>query len=111
MDEVFRTKSLGRSPTCSTIKFLANPTESAFAPPAFQGYANAPALRSCLRQPFQSGVGFLYSCLFQPMNHNTHNLQIISRKMSYIRKFFDEELSAKMKEMVEKRFPVSESEE
>ena len=28
-----------------------------------------------------------------------------------VRKFFDEELSVKMKEMVEKRFPVSESEE
>jgi len=27
------------------------------------------------------------------------------------RKFFDEELSVKIKEMVEKRFPVSESEE
>ena len=28
-----------------------------------------------------------------------------------VRKFFDEELSVKMKEMVEKRFPMSESEE
>jgi len=28
-----------------------------------------------------------------------------------VRKFFDEELSVKMKEMVENRFPVSESEE
>lgn len=38
-------------------------------------------------------------------------LRNASQTREDMRKFFDEELSVKMKEMVEKRFPVSESEE
>ena len=38
-------------------------------------------------------------------------LRNASQRREDVRKFFDEELSVKMKEMVEKRFPVAECEE